>query len=188
MSIPTHIPDGFEAYGRSPEFTPETLPAKLQSAHSTKAGVWALLHIIEGEVLYQLEPPRQGELRARWREDRHRGRRSPSCRLHRTRTVLRRVLPQAGQWRRLKDRIDYSASFFHDPKCRHERDDNKQKQLCRFNADIDIVKMRRRRRLPGNDQPNALIERRKQPGSLDHDKQGGERTRDKRYSAPRPKG
>lgn len=65
MSIPTHIPDGFEAYGRSPEFTPETLPAKLQSAHSTKAGVWALLHIIEGEVLYQLEPPREGERRAR---------------------------------------------------------------------------------------------------------------------------
>lgn len=65
MTIPTHIPDGFEAYGRSPEFTSETLPAKLQSAHSTKAGTWALLHVIEGEVLFQLEPPYQGERRAR---------------------------------------------------------------------------------------------------------------------------
>ena len=65
MAIPTHMPDGFEAYGRSPEFTPETLPAKLQSAHSTKAGTWGLLHILEGEVLYQLEAPRQGECRAR---------------------------------------------------------------------------------------------------------------------------
>ncbi len=65
MTIPLHIPAGFEAYGRSPEFTPETLPARLQSAHSTKAGTWGLLHVLEGEVLFQLEPPYRGERRAR---------------------------------------------------------------------------------------------------------------------------
>lgn len=63
--IPERMPDGFEAYGRSPEFTSETLPAKLQSAHSTKAGTWGLLHVLEGEILYQLEPPHRGERRAR---------------------------------------------------------------------------------------------------------------------------
>lgn len=65
MTIPLQIPAGFEAYGRSPDFTDETLPARLQAAHSTKAGTWGLLHVVEGEVLFQLEPPYQGERRAR---------------------------------------------------------------------------------------------------------------------------
>ena len=64
-TIPAQMPEGFEAYGRSPDFTPETLPARLQSAHTTKAGTWALLHVMEGEVLYRLEPPHEGEQRAR---------------------------------------------------------------------------------------------------------------------------
>jgi hemoglobin len=64
-TIPAQMPEGFEAYGRSPDFTPETLPARLQSAHTTKAGTWAMLHVIEGEVLYRLEPPHYGEQRAK---------------------------------------------------------------------------------------------------------------------------
>lgn len=64
MAIPRELPAGFEAYARSPDFTPENLPERLQSAHTTKPGVWALLHVLEGEVLYQLEPPRHGERRA----------------------------------------------------------------------------------------------------------------------------
>lgn len=59
--IPEHLPQGLESYARSPDFTPETLPAKLQSAHSTKAGTWGLLHVLQGEVLYQLEAPRSGK-------------------------------------------------------------------------------------------------------------------------------
>lgn len=64
-TIPARMPPGFEAYGRSPEFTQDTLPLKLRSAHSTKAGTWGLLHVVEGEVLYQLEAPHRGERRAR---------------------------------------------------------------------------------------------------------------------------
>lgn len=60
-SIPTELPAGLEAYGRSPEFTSDNLPAKLRTAHATKAGTWALLHILEGKVLYRLEAPRSGE-------------------------------------------------------------------------------------------------------------------------------
>lgn len=60
-TIPTKLPPNFESYGRSPDFTPENLPAKLQSAHSTKAGTWGLLHVLEGKIRYQLEAPYEGE-------------------------------------------------------------------------------------------------------------------------------
>lgn len=60
--IPKNLPQGFEAYSRSPEFTHETLPVKLQAAHTTKAGTWALLHVLEGKMLYQLEAPNNESL------------------------------------------------------------------------------------------------------------------------------
>ncbi len=43
------------------EFTPESLPERFKAAHSTKAGTWGLLHVLEGKLLYRLEPPRSGE-------------------------------------------------------------------------------------------------------------------------------
>lgn len=58
--IPTKLPDDAEAYGRSPDFTSGNLPDKLRSAHSTKAGTWGLLHVLEGRVRYELEPPKNG--------------------------------------------------------------------------------------------------------------------------------
>ena len=61
MSIPDHLPPGVEAYARSPEFSSDKLPAKLQAGHATKAGTWGLLHVLEGAVLYSLEPPHVGE-------------------------------------------------------------------------------------------------------------------------------
>lgn len=61
MPIPDKLPDGFEAYARSPEFNSERLPAKLQAGHATKAGTWGLLHVLEGALVYRLEPPRQDE-------------------------------------------------------------------------------------------------------------------------------
>lgn len=61
--IPERLPDGFEAYGRSPEFTSENLPARLQARHSTKPGTWGLLHVLTGEVLYELESPHSGQRR-----------------------------------------------------------------------------------------------------------------------------
>lgn len=60
-SIPKELPAGFEAYARSPDFTPDNLPARLQSAHSTKAGTWGLLHVIEGKIRFRLEAPYEGE-------------------------------------------------------------------------------------------------------------------------------
>jgi hemoglobin len=61
LSIPKELPAGYESYSRSPDFTSDNLPARLQAAHSTKAGTWGLLHVIEGKIRFQLELPRQGE-------------------------------------------------------------------------------------------------------------------------------
>jgi hemoglobin len=60
-TIPSELPSGFVAYGRSPDFFSDNLPAKLQSAHSTKAGTWGLMHVLEGLVHFHLEPPHHGE-------------------------------------------------------------------------------------------------------------------------------
>lgn len=45
------------AYKRTPVFDETTLPAGLRKRHSTKAGVWGVIHILEGKLLYRtLEP------------------------------------------------------------------------------------------------------------------------------------
>lgn len=62
-NIPTALPAVVTAYSRTPDFTPENLPDKLRVAHSTKPGTWGLLHVLEGQLLYRLEPPRLGERR-----------------------------------------------------------------------------------------------------------------------------
>lgn len=47
------LPEGLEAYRRTPVFTQDTVPSGLLKAHQTKAGVWGLLHVIEGRLLYR---------------------------------------------------------------------------------------------------------------------------------------
>lgn len=64
-AIPVQLPGGLQSYSRSPDFTPETLPAKLRAFHATKAGVWGLIHVIEGTLRYRLEAPRIGEVLAK---------------------------------------------------------------------------------------------------------------------------
>lgn len=54
------LPDGLVAYRRTPEFNQDTVPAGLRKAHSTKAGTWALIHVVEGALLYRiLDPARE---------------------------------------------------------------------------------------------------------------------------------
>lgn len=48
------IPDGYEPYRRTPEFTHETVPSGLLKAHHTKAGVWGIIHVLEGNLLYRV--------------------------------------------------------------------------------------------------------------------------------------
>jgi tellurite resistance-related uncharacterized protein len=51
------MPSGFVAYKRTANFTATTIPAALQANHSTKPGVWGLLHVTQGSVRYVVEPP-----------------------------------------------------------------------------------------------------------------------------------
>jgi len=50
-------------YRSTPVFDENSLPAALRGRHSTKAGVWGVVRVIEGRVrLTFLEPPSQVEL------------------------------------------------------------------------------------------------------------------------------
>ncbi len=50
-------------YSSSPVFDETTLPAALQSEHTTKEGVWAVIRILEGSVRYtEIDPPSQSVL------------------------------------------------------------------------------------------------------------------------------
>lgn len=47
--------DGLKHYGGTPEFTAETVPQKLLSTHSLKAGTWGRMRVRAGCVNYYLE-------------------------------------------------------------------------------------------------------------------------------------
>lgn len=42
-------------YKSTPVFDADTLPAELQRAHSTKAGVWGVIRVLEGMLCYHIE-------------------------------------------------------------------------------------------------------------------------------------
>ena len=44
------LPAGVRPYRRTPVFTEATMPAGLKSEHSTKAGVWGLVTVLEGRL------------------------------------------------------------------------------------------------------------------------------------------
>lgn len=46
-------PKGLVAYKRTPEFTEKTVPAGLLRAHSTKADVWAKIHVLSGSLVFR---------------------------------------------------------------------------------------------------------------------------------------
>lgn len=51
------LPAGFAPYKRTPEWTAATLPAGLRRDHTTKPGVWGVIHVVAGRVRYVVEPP-----------------------------------------------------------------------------------------------------------------------------------
>jgi len=54
----TGLPPGCEAYRATPVFTEATVPPGLLRAHRTAPGIWALIHVLEGRLLYRvLDPP-----------------------------------------------------------------------------------------------------------------------------------
>ena len=55
----TDLPPGLEAYRRTDSFSEQSVPAGLLKAHSTKAGIWGLIQVSEGELLYRIEDERR---------------------------------------------------------------------------------------------------------------------------------
>lgn len=53
------MPSDLSPYARTPEFTETTVPAALLKAHSTKAGAWGLIHVLEGRLAYRIEDSRR---------------------------------------------------------------------------------------------------------------------------------
>jgi tellurite resistance-related uncharacterized protein len=51
------MPQGLTAYKRTPVFDQDSLPAGLRREHRTKAGVWALIHVVEGNLRYRILEP-----------------------------------------------------------------------------------------------------------------------------------
>ena len=53
------LPDTVKKYSETAVFTQDTIPARLRARHTTKAGVWAKIHIIEGTLEYTAldDPP-----------------------------------------------------------------------------------------------------------------------------------
>jgi tellurite resistance-related uncharacterized protein len=51
------LPDGVTKYSETPVFTEETVPEKVTNNHSTKAGVWGKLCVLEGSVDYIILGP-----------------------------------------------------------------------------------------------------------------------------------
>ncbi len=56
------VPDGVAAYKRTPEFDEGSIPAGLLKDHSTKPGVWGVIHVLAGQLRYVIEPPLAREL------------------------------------------------------------------------------------------------------------------------------
>lgn len=60
MSTP---PTDLVAYRRTPVFDAQTIPAGLLRRHTTKAGVWARIHVVEGTLVFRLLEPVPSETR-----------------------------------------------------------------------------------------------------------------------------
>ncbi len=48
------LPEGVAPYRRTPVFTEATIPAGLRRSHSTASGIWGLIHVLEGRLLYRV--------------------------------------------------------------------------------------------------------------------------------------
>jgi tellurite resistance-related uncharacterized protein len=57
------LPEDVAVYSRTPEYSQENVPDSfLGRSHSTKAGVWARIRVIEGSVRYRILEPQLEEV------------------------------------------------------------------------------------------------------------------------------
>ena len=55
------LPDGLIPSRRTPDFTETTVPAGLLKDHKTRPGVWGVIHVASGRLLYTI-PSRDEEI------------------------------------------------------------------------------------------------------------------------------
>ena len=48
------LPKGLRAYSKTKVFDADTIPSALKCDHATKRGVWGLIHVITGELIYRI--------------------------------------------------------------------------------------------------------------------------------------
>lgn len=53
------LPPDVIPYARTPDFTESTVPEALLRAHTTKAGAWGLIRVLEGRLAYRITDPRR---------------------------------------------------------------------------------------------------------------------------------
>jgi len=53
------LPDDVRPYRRTEVFTEHSVPKGLLQAHATKSGVWAQIHIVEGNLAYRITDGRR---------------------------------------------------------------------------------------------------------------------------------
>ena len=51
------LPPDARSYRRTDTFTETTVPTALLKSHRTKQGTWALIHVLEGRLAYQIVEP-----------------------------------------------------------------------------------------------------------------------------------
>ena len=56
------LPRDVAVYRQTPEFTESSIPAGLLRSHTTKAGVWGRIRVLEGSLLYRILEPVVEEL------------------------------------------------------------------------------------------------------------------------------
>lgn len=49
------LPENVNVYKRTPDFNQETIPAGLLKAHTTKEGIWGIICVSNGKLLYTIE-------------------------------------------------------------------------------------------------------------------------------------
>jgi tellurite resistance-related uncharacterized protein len=48
------LPSNLKVYKSTPHFDQDSIPRAIASEHSTKAGVWGKINVLEGELLYTI--------------------------------------------------------------------------------------------------------------------------------------
>ena len=55
------MPDGHAPYKSTPVFDEKSVPAALLRTHSTRSGVWGLIHVAKGRLVYRVHAPLERE-------------------------------------------------------------------------------------------------------------------------------